>query len=43
MKKICIIILLLIMNFIGMISVSALSVVVHVPEKYVDVSAGERF
>ena len=30
-------------SFISMVSVSALSVVVHVPEKYTDVQAGERF
>ncbi|MCH7850130.1 MAG: hypothetical protein IH845_00620, partial [Nanoarchaeota archaeon] len=36
-------VLLYMLNFIGMASVSALSIVVHVPEKYVDVQAGERF
>jgi len=34
---------LLILNFISLTSVSALSIVVHVPEKYTDVQAGERF
>ena len=29
--------------FISIVSVSALSIVVHVPEKYTDVQAGERF
>ena len=43
MKYRYIIILLLTLNFISMTSVSALSVVVHVPEKYTDVIAGERF
>ena len=33
----------LLFNFISMTSVSALSLVVHVPEKYTDVIAGERF
>ncbi len=43
MKCIYIVILLLALNFISLTSVSALSVVVHVPEKYTDVQAGERF
>ena len=42
-EMIVIIIFLFILNFISMASVSALSVVVHVPEKYTDVNAGERF
>ena len=36
-------IFLFILNFISIASVSALSIVVHVPEKYTDVRAGERF
>lgn len=40
MKKIFLIFLILFFNFI---SVSALNIVVHVPEKYTDVVAGERF
>jgi len=44
MKKLVIImVFLFVLNFISMASVSALSVVVHVPEKYTDVQAGERF
>jgi hypothetical protein len=44
MKKTCLILLgMLLFSFIGMTSVSALSTVVHVPEKYTDVLAGERF
>ena len=44
MKKfVIIIIFLFILNFVSIASVSALSIVVHVPEKYTDVSAGERF
>ena len=44
MKKFVIImIFLFILNFINIASVPALSVVVHVPEKYTDVQAGERF
>ena len=44
MKKFVIIMVLLFMlNFISIASVSALSIVVHVPEKYTDVNAGERF
>lgn len=34
---------LVLFSFISIASVSALSVVVHVPEKYTDVIAGERF
>jgi hypothetical protein len=43
MKLAYLIIFLLALNFISISSVSALSVVVHVPEKYTDVVAGERF
>ncbi len=43
MKWVYLIIFLLALNFISIASVSALSVVVHVPEKYTDVNAGERF
>ncbi len=43
MKYIYLIIFLLVLNLISMTSVSALSIVVHVPEKYTDVIAGERF
>lgn len=43
MKCAYLIIFLLALNFISISSVSALSVVVHVPEKYTDVNAGERF
>ena len=42
-KMIVVVIFLFILSFISMASVSALSVVVHVPEKYTDVNAGERF
>ena len=42
-KKVFIFMCLLILSFISMAAVSALSVVVHVPEKYTDVQAGERF
>ncbi|GAG37001.1 unnamed protein product [marine sediment metagenome] len=42
-KIIWIIIFLIILNFISIASVSALSVVVQIPEKYIDVMAGERF
>jgi len=42
-KLIWIIIFLFVLNFLSMNYVSALSVVVHVPEKYTDVLAGERF
>ena len=34
---------LFVLGFAGMASVSALSIAVHVPEKYTEVSAGERF
>jgi hypothetical protein len=43
MKCKYLIIFLLVLNFISISSISALSVVVHVPEKYTDVNAGERF
>ena len=44
MKKTCILFAcLLVLGFVGTTSVSALSIVVHVPEKYTEVSAGERF
>ncbi len=44
MKKFVIImIFLFILNFISIASISALSIVVHVPEKYTDVQSGERF
>jgi len=44
MKKFVIIIVFLFMlNLISIASVSSLSIVVHVPEKYTDVSSGERF
>jgi len=44
MRKICLIMLgIILFNFISLASVSALSIVVHVPEKYTDVVAGERF
>ena len=44
MKKFVVIIVFLFMlNFISIASISALSIVVHVPEKYTDVNAGERF
>lgn len=43
MRKIVLILLgVILFNFVSMASISALSVVVHVPEKYTDVSAGER-
>ena len=42
-KYILIILLILTLNFLSLASVSALSIVVHVPEKYTDVQAGERF
>src|SRR3989339_157453 len=42
-KYLLLILFLLIINFSNFISVSALSVAVHVPEKYTDVVAGERF
>ncbi len=34
---------MILLSFINITSVSALSIVVHVPEKYTDVVAGERF
>ena len=34
---------IILFGFISLTSVSALSIVVHVPEKYTDVQAGERF
>jgi len=37
----CVLVVLLLVNMFG--SVSALSLVVHVPEKYTDITAGERF
>ena len=43
MKYKCVIIFLLIFNLFSLSSVSALSIAVHVPEKYTDVIAGERF
>ena len=44
MRKLIIILFILsFFYFIGIHFVSALSVVVHVPEKYTDVQAGERF
>jgi hypothetical protein len=44
MKKLNFILIgIVLLSFISMASVSALSVVVHVPEKYTDVVAGERF
>ena len=44
MKKLFFILLgVLLLNVISATPVSALSVVVHVPEKYTDVHAGERF
>lgn len=44
MKKFVIIMVFLFMlSFISIASISALSIVVHVPEKYTDVQAGERF
>jgi hypothetical protein len=42
-KYILIILLVFVLNFISVASVSALSIVTHVPEKYTDVVAGERF
>ena len=36
-------IFILALNFFSLVSVSALSVIAHVPEKYVDIVAGERF
>ncbi len=44
MRKIYLVVIgMIFLSFISMVSVSALSVVVHVPEKYTDVIAGERF
>ncbi len=44
MKKISLIMVgVILFGFLSLASVSALSVVVHVPEKYTDVVAGERF
>ena len=43
MKFLYIIIFFFIISIINLNSVSALSIVVHVPEKYTDVMAGERF
>ncbi len=44
MRKTCLIMFgMILLSFVSMASVSALSVVVHVPEKYTDVVAGERF
>lgn len=40
-KTICI--LLVVINFLSAVPVYALSIMVHVPEKYTDVVAGERF
>ena len=40
---ICTVLFLFIFSFVSMTFVSALSVVVHVPEKYSNVQAGERF
>jgi len=37
------ILIILVIGFFNVTSVSALSIVVHVPEKYTDVKAGERF
>jgi len=42
-KKIVLIFLMSFFLIFSMVSVSALSIVVHVPEKYTDVQAGERF
>ena len=44
MKKMCLVLVgIFLFGFFSLVSVSALSVVVHVPEKYTDVMAGERF
>jgi len=44
MRKINLILIgMILFSFINLTSVSALSVAVHVPEKYTDVIAGERF
>ena len=42
-KCILIVLLVLVLSLFSLASVSALSVAVHVPEKYTDVVAGERF
>ena len=42
-KGILMILLILVFNFLSLTSVSALSIITHVPEKYTDVVAGERF
>ncbi len=42
MKKVYIMVFLFFFSFISIASVSALSVVVHIPEKYTNVNAGER-
>ncbi len=43
MKRICLIMFgIVLLSLVSMASVSALSIVVHVPEKYTDVVAGER-
>jgi len=42
-KKIVLILMGFFLIFFSIVSVSALSVVVHVPEKYTDVQTGERF
>ncbi len=42
-KRVLIILFVLGFYFISLTSVSALSIAVHVPEKYTDVVAGERF
>lgn len=43
MKKLLLVIIVILVIFINLFSVSALSIIVHVPEKYTDVIAGERF
>ena len=43
MKKIILILTILSFIFISLINISALSITVHVPEKYNEVNAGERF
>lgn len=42
-KFVHLLLILLFFYFVSIASVSALSIVVHVPEKYTDVQAGERF
>ena len=42
-KYISTILLIFVLSLFSLTSVSALSIVVHVPEKYTDVIAGERF